>query len=131
MPGFNPERVSLTAKGGFQRPRPTLLQDKAPPIFQLQFLSKRSFTFQHQIGHHLLQQQVGIQSGQQCTVWEKETRDRMKVLKMVLRYSRPLGSRALFLGDTSFLFSVVASRRYLLCYNEVRLLCPRSHLSFY
>ena len=34
-------------------------------------------------GLHLLQpaQQVGIEGGQ-CTVWEKETRDRIKVLKM-------------------------------------------------
>ena len=44
-------------------------------------------------------QQVGIESGQH-TVWEKETRDRIKVLKMGLGYSRPLGSRALFLGAT-------------------------------
>ena len=33
-------------------------------------------------------------------VWEKETRDRVKVLKMELGNSRPLGSRALFLGAT-------------------------------
>ena len=64
-----PERVSFTAKGGFQRPHPTLLQDQAPPIFQLQFLSQRSFTSQPRVGRQLLQwaQQVGIQSGQQPT----------------------------------------------------------------
>ena len=31
-------------------------------------------------------------------VWEKETRDRVKVLKMGPGDSTPLGSRALFLG---------------------------------
>ena len=45
------------------------------------------------------EQQVGIKSGQH-TVWEKETRDRIKVLKMGTGNSRPLGSRALFLGAT-------------------------------
>ena len=67
--------------------------------------------------------QVGIESGW-CTVWGKETRDRIKVLKMVSGDSRPLGSRALLLGATSLLFSVLASRKYLLCYNELSLLCP-------
>ena len=75
-------------------------------------------------------QQVGIKNGQR-TVWEKGTRDRIRVLKMGPGNSRPLGSRALFLGATSFLFSVLASRKYLLCYDEVSLLCPRSHLPFY
>ena len=46
-------------------------------------------------------QQVGIESGQH-TVWEKETRDRIKVLKMGPGDSRPLGSRTLFLGVPSF-----------------------------
>ena len=43
-------------------------------------------------GPRLLQpaQQVGIESGR-CTVWEEETRDRIKVLKMGLGDSRPLG----------------------------------------
>ena len=50
-------------------------------------------------------QQVGIESGR-CTVWEKETRDRIKVLKMGSGDSRLLGSRALFLGATSLLFSL-------------------------
>ena len=36
------------------------------------------------------------------TVWGKETRDRIKVLKMGPEDSRPLGSRALFLRATSF-----------------------------
>ena len=75
-------------------------------------------------------QQVGIESGRH-TVWEKETRDRKKVLKMGLGDSRPLGSRALFLRATSLLFSFLASRKYLLCYNEVSLLCPQSCLPFY
>ena len=76
-------------------------------------------------------QQVGIESGQ-CTVWEKETRDRIKVLKMGLGDSRPLESRAPFLRATSLLPSVLASRKYLLCYDEIiSLLCPRSHLPFY
>ena len=35
-------------------------------------------------------QQVGIESGRH-TVWEKETRDRIKVLKMGPGDSRPLG----------------------------------------
>ena len=65
------------------------------------------------------------------TVWEKETRDRMKALKMGLGDSRPLESSALFLRATSLLFSVLASRKYLLCYNEVSLPCPRSCLPFY
>ena len=72
-------------------------------------------------------QQVGIKH----TVWEKETRDIIKVLKMGPGDSRPLGSRALFLGATSLLFSVLASRKYLLCYDEVSLLCPQSRLPFY
>ena len=50
-------------------------------------------------------QQVGIKSGQRM-VWEKETRDRIKVLKMGPGDSRPLGSRALFLRATSLLFSL-------------------------
>ena len=74
-------------------------------------------------------QQVGIEGGRH-TVWEKETRDRIKVLKMVSGDSGPLGSRAL-LGATSLLFSVLASRKYLLCYNEVSLQCPLSRIPFY
>ena len=70
-------------------------------------------------------QQVGIGSDLRI-VWEKETRDRIKVLKM-----GPLGSRALFLRATAFLFSVLASRKYLLCYDEVSLLHPQSRLQFY
>ena len=75
-------------------------------------------------------QQVGIESGRH-TVWGKETRDRIKVLKMGPGDSRLLGSRALFLGATSLLFSVLASRKYLLCYDDISLLCPQSHLPFY
>ena len=76
-------------------------------------------------------QLVGIKSGW-CTVWgKKKPRDRIKVLKMGLGDSRPLGSRTLFLGATSLLFSVLASRKYLLCYDEVSLQCPWSHLPFY
>ena len=75
-------------------------------------------------------QQVGIESGR-YTVWEKETRDRIKVLKMGLGDSRPFGSRDLFLGATSRLFSVFVSRKYLLCYDEVSLLCPLSRLPLY
>ena len=56
-------------------------------------------------------QKVGMESGRR-TVWEKETGDRMKVLKVGLGDSRPLGSRALFLGAASLLFSVLASRKY-------------------
>ena len=52
-------------------------------------------------------QQVGIESGRH-TVWEKETRDRIKVLKMGPGDSRPLRSRALFFG-ASLLFSVLAT----------------------
>ena len=134
-----PKRVLLTAKGDFQRPRPTLFQDCALIfqlqfclIFQFQFGSWRSFTFKAHVGCYLLQpaQQVGIESGQH-TVWEKETRDRIKVLKMGLVDSRPLGSGALFLRAMSFLFSVLTSRKYLLCYREVSLLCLQSHLPFY
>ena len=65
------------------------------------------------------------------TAWEKETRDGIKVLKMGPGDSRPLGSGALFLGATSLLFSVLASRKYLLCYDEVSLLRPWSCLPFY
>ena len=50
---------------------------------------------------------------------------------MGLGDSRPLGSRALFLGATSLLFSVLAHRKYLLCYDKISLLCPWSGLSFY
>ena len=142
-----PERVLLTAEGDFQRPYPTHLQNRAPIfqlqfplifqlpfclIFQLQFSSWRSFTFEPHVGHHLLwpAEQVEIESGR-CTVWGKETRDRIKVLKMGPGDSRLLGSRALFLGATSLLFSVLASRKYLLCYDDISLLCPQSHLPFY
>ena len=65
------------------------------------------------------------------TVWKKETRDRIKVLKTGLGDSRPPGSKALFPGATSFSFSVLASRKYLLCYDKISLLCPRSRLPFY
>ena len=74
--------------------------------------------------------QVGIKNGRR-TVWKKETRDRIKVLKMELRDSRPIRSRALFLGATSLLFSVLAHRKYLLCYDRISLLCPWSRLRFY
>ena len=50
---------------------------------------------------------------------------------MRLGDSRPLGSRALFLGATSLLFSVLACRKYLLCCDKISLLCPWSHLPFY
>ena len=70
-------------------------------------------------------QQVGIESGW-CIVWEKETSDRIKVLNMCPGDSTPLESRALFLAVTSLLFSVLASRKYLLCYDEVIFLCPQS-----
>ena len=45
--------------------------------------------------------------------------------------SRPLGSRALFLGVTTLLFSVLANKKYLLCYDKISLLCPQSRLPFY
>ena len=70
-------------------------------------------------------QQAGIESGW-CIVWEKETSDRIKVLNMCPGDSTPLESRALFLAVTSLLFSVLASRKYLLCYDEVIFLCPQS-----
>ena len=75
-------------------------------------------------------QQVGIKSGRH-TVWGKETRDKIKVLKMGLWDSKPLGSRTMFLGATSLLFSVLASRKYLLYYDEISLQCPWSCLLFY
>ena len=68
-------------------------------------------------------QQVGIESGQ-CTVWEEEIRDRIKISKMELRDSWPLGSTALFFGATSLLFSVLACRKYLLCYDKIGLVSP-------
>ena len=74
-------------------------------------------------------QQVGIESGQ-CTVWEEEIRDRIKISKMELRDSWSLGSRALFFAATSLLFSVLACRKYLLYYDK-SVLCPRSCLPFY
>ena len=76
------------------------------------------------------EEQVKIESGR-CTVWGKETRDRIKVLKTGPGDSRLLGSRALFLGAASLLFSVLASRKYLLCHNDVSLLCPQSRRPFY
>ena len=75
-------------------------------------------------------EQVEIESGR-CTVWGKQTRDRIKVLKMGPGDSRLLGSRALFLGAASLLFSVLASRKYLLCHDDVSLLCPQSRRPFY
>ena len=64
------------------------------------------------------------------TVWGKESRDRIS-FKDGTRGLRPLGSRTLFLRATSLLFSVLASRKYLLCHDEVNLLGPRSCLPFY
>ena len=49
---------------------------------------------------------------------------------MGLGHSRPLGSRALLLRATSLLFSILESRKYLLCYNEINLLVP-GHLSHF
>ena len=63
------------------------------------------------------------------TVWGKESRDRIS-FKDGTRGLRPLGSRALFLRATPLLSSVLASRKYLLCYDEV-LLGPWSCLPFY
>lgn len=57
-----------------------------------------------------LAQHVRVESGRR-TVGEKETRDRMKVLKIGLGDSRPLGSRVLFLGVPSRLFRVLATER--------------------
>ena len=62
--------------------------------------------------------QVGIESGW-CTVWGKETRNRIKVSKMELGDSRLLGSRALFFGARSLFFSVLAHRKCLLCYDTI------------
>ena len=62
---------------------------------------------------------------------KKELETELRFLKMGPGDSRRLGSRALLLRAISLLFSVLASRKYLLCYNEVSLLCPRSHLPFY
>ena len=64
-------------------------------------------------------------------VWKKETRDRIKVLKMGLGDSRSQGSRALFLRATSLLFSVFKCREHLLCYDKISLLCPQSRLPGY
>ena len=61
-------------------------------------------------------QKIGLESGWQ-TVWEKETRDRIKDLKMGMENSRPSESRTLFFRVTSLLFSVLACRKYLLCHN--------------
>ena len=72
---------------------------------------------------------LGLESGRR-TVWEKETRDRIKVLKMGPGDSRPLGSDALFLRATSPLFSVLASRKDLLCYMKSAS-CVPGHLSHF
>ena len=50
---------------------------------------------------------------------------------MGLEDSRPLGSRALFLGAASLLCRVLACRKYLLCCDKISPLCPWSHLPFY
>ena len=49
------------------------------------------------------------------TVWEKETRDRIKVLKMGPVDSRPLGSRAMFLRAISLLFSIFLQAESICC----------------
>ena len=82
-------------------------------------------------GEKLLEAAASTAGRGRCAVWEKETRDRIKVLKMGLADSRPLESRALFLGAASLLLSVLARRKHLLCYDEVSLLCPWSCLPFY
>ena len=69
----------------------------------------------------------GAKAGRR-TVWKKETRDRIKVLKMGPGDSRSQGSRALFLRAISLLFSVFACREHLLCYDKISLLCPQSRL---
>ena len=128
-----PERVLLTSKGDFLRPHPTLLHDHEPMlIFQLQFHYPQAFTFQPDVGCHLLEpeQQVGIKSDRH-TVWGKQTRDRIKILKMVLGDSSPLGARDPFLGAKSLLFSIFVRRQYLLWFDEVSLLCPQSCLPYY
>ena len=48
-------------------------------------------------------QQVGIESGRR-TVWEKETRDRIKVLKVGLGASTPLGQEPCFSEPHHFYF---------------------------
>ena len=63
-------------------------------------------------------------------VWEKATRDRIKVLKMGLGNSRPRGSRALLLGATSLLFSVLASRKDL-CVMMESATCVPGHVSHF
>lgn len=68
-------------------------------------------------------QQVGIESCR-CTVWKKEIRDRIKVSKIEQGDSRTLGSRALFFGDRSLLFSVLAYRKYLMCYDKISPVSP-------
>ena len=68
-------------------------------------------------------QQVGIESCR-CTVWKKEIRDRIKVSKIELGDSRTLGSRALFFGHRSLLFSVLAYRKYLMCYDKISPVSP-------
>ena len=119
------------------------IHEKRPLLAPLQKQLQRRPSSQHarpygiptpwlSAGPALLQppQQVGVGSGRH-TDWEKETTDRIKVLRVGLGDSRPLGSRALFLRATSLLFSVWAGRKDLLCYEEVSLLCPQSCLPFY
>ena len=60
----------------------------------------------------------------------KTKRDRIKVLKMGPWDSRPLGSRALFLGATSLLFSVLASRKDR-CASMKSASCVPGHLSHF
>ena len=130
-PVLMPERV-IYHKGGFSEASPHSSSGPCTDISASVWLTAILNFQEPHVGHHLLQpaQQVGIEGGLH-TVWEKETRDRIKALKMVSGDSRPLGSRALLLGATSLLFSVLASRKYLLYYNEVSLLCPLSRLPFY
>ena len=80
---------------------------------------------------HMLQpaQQVGIESGQ-CIVWEKETRDRSKVLKMGLGDSRPLGQEPCCL-EPHHLYLVSWQAESICCVTMKSASCVPGHVSHF
>ena len=70
---------------------------------------------------------VGIESGQ-CTVWEKETRDRSKVLQMGPGDSRPLGQEPCCLEPHHF-YLVSWQAESICCVTMTSASCVPGHVS--
>ena len=94
-----PERALLTTKGDFLRPHPSSSGpwadiDISPAVLFSAILHFSAPCWVPLAGTS----SAGRDQKCRCTVWGKQTRDRIKILKMGLGDSSPLGSRAPFLG---------------------------------